>query len=299
MTGVRGTARAHDGFPLAVTRFTASGKPWAGLVIASAMGVRQEFYAPIASYLAGHGIHVLTFDYRGTFASRTGSLRGFHADVMTWATQDLDAMLVEADAIATALPVLYLGHSLGGQLLGVLPGNTRVRAAITVTAGSGWYGLNDRMPLQVRLFWFGLVPALTPLFGYFPGRALRVVGDLPAGVAMQWRRWCLDPDYVHSEGAEVAAAFARIAAPIVGYSFEDDPLVTRPAIDDLHGRFVNAAVERRHLRPAEAGAGGVGHFGFFHERSRDGLWAEALRKLREAVTPVNVPVPESETLAPP
>jgi predicted alpha/beta hydrolase len=298
MTGIRGTARAHDGFPLAVTRFTASGKPWAGLVIASAMGVRQEFYAPLAQYLSEHGIHVLTFDYRGTFASRTGSLRGFPCDVMTWATQDLDAMLVEADAIATALPVLYVGHSLGGQLLGALPGNRRVRAAATVTAGSGWYRLNDRMPWRVRLLWFGLVPLLTPLFGYFPGRALRVVGDLPAGVAWQWRRWCLDPDYLLCEGAGIAAGFARVAAPITAYSFEDDPFITRPAVDDLHRRYVNAAVGRRHLRPEDAGAGSVGHFGFFHERSRDTLWTGMLRELQDAARPENAGTRASESTTP-
>ena len=40
-----------------MTRFTADGEPWAGLVVANAMGVRQEFYAPLAQYLSEHGIH--------------------------------------------------------------------------------------------------------------------------------------------------------------------------------------------------------------------------------------------------
>jgi predicted alpha/beta hydrolase len=291
VSGVRGTARAHDGFPLAVTRFTASGTPWAGLVIANAMGVRQEFYAPLAEYLAAHGIHVLTFDYRGTFASRAGKRRGFRADLMTWATQDLDAMLLEADDMAAALPVFYLGHSLGGQLLGVLPNNGRVRAAITVTAGSGWYRFNDRMPWQVRIFWFLAIPLLTPLFGRFPGKPLRMVGDLPAGVAWQWRRWCLHPDYIHSQGPEVAAAFERVRAPITSYSFEDDPIITRPAIDDLHRRYTQAIVERRHVAPGELDRASISHFGFFAEASRETLWAEALRKLQAGAAPANVEVP--------
>jgi len=55
------------------------------------------------------------------------------------------------------------------------------------------------MPLQVRLFWFVFVPILTPLLGYFPGKRLRMVGDLPAGVAWQWRRWCTHRDYLLCE----------------------------------------------------------------------------------------------------
>lgn len=283
--GIRGTAPAHDGFPLAVTRY-ASRQPWASMVLANAMGVRQEFYAPLARWLAAQGVDVLTFDYRGTFASRQAPLRGFPADVMTWATQDLDAMLLAA--ARPGMPAFYLGHSLGGQLLGVLPSNRRIDAAVTVTAGSGWYRYNDRMPLQVRIFWFAAIPLLTPLAGYFPGRALRMVGDLPAGVARQWRRWALHPDYIHSHAPEVAAAFARVRAPVVGYSFEDDPIITRIAIDDLHRRYTGAPVERRHIHPADLGRRAVGHFGFFAEASRDTLWTEALRKLRTAAPAVNV-----------
>ena len=293
----RGVVLAHDGYRLAVTRFAAR-EPRAAMVVASAMGVRQEFYAPIARFFAGHGIEVLTFDYRGTFASRQGPLRGFHADVMTWAMQDLDAVLLEATRWGPRLrgddskggddkgrpregggPIYFLGHSLGGQLLGVLPHNGLVEAAITVTAGSGWYRFNDRMPLQVRLFWFGAIPLLTPLFGHFPGRALRMVGDLPAGVALQWRRWALHPDYIHSAGAHVAESFARVRAPVAGWSFEDDPIVTRPAIDDLHRRYVNAAVQRHHVEPREVGRKAIGHFGFFAESSRDTLWSGALEAL--------------------
>ena len=38
-------------------------------------------------------------------------------------------------------------------------------------------------------------PVLTPLFGYFPGKALRMVGDLPAPAMRQWSRWCRHPEF--------------------------------------------------------------------------------------------------------
>ena len=243
------------------------------------MGVRQDFYAPLARYLAGSGVHTLTFDYRGMGFSRPGSLRGFDGNVSSWAEDDLDSMLREAQAMAPPLPLLFLGHSLGGQILGVVPGNEKVRAAVTVTAGSGYYRFNDRMPLQVRIFWFLAIPLLTPLFGYFPGKSLRMVGDLPREVAWQWRRWCLHPEYLLAEGCGYREAFARVRAPILSYSFEDDPIITAPAIDSLHGFYRNARVERRHVRPLHR----IGHFGFFAEASRDSLWREALDWLRGSI----------------
>jgi predicted alpha/beta hydrolase len=246
-----------------MTRFPASGPPAATLLIAGAMGARSDFYAPLARYFAENGFHVLTFDYPD------------EGDLDRWASR-LDAMLGETRAAAPELPLLYLGHSLGGQLLGVLPHAEHVKAAITVTAGSGYYGFNDRMPLRVRLFWFFFVPVLTSLFGYFPGKRLRMVGDLPRGVAWQWRRWCMHPDYLLAEDESRRALFDRVRIPIRGYSFEDDHIVTKRAIDHLHTFYRAAEVERVHLAPVAMGTARIGHFGFFTEASRETLWRESL-----------------------
>jgi predicted alpha/beta hydrolase len=138
------------------------------------------------------------------------------------------------------------------------------------------------MPIQVRILWFAVMPLLTPLFGYFPGKRLRVVGDLPANVAWQWRRWCLHPEYLLVEGG-AREAFARVAAPILAYSVEDDSLITQPAVDALHAAFRGARVERRHVVPAQLGVERVGHFGFFSEAREASLWADSLEWLRGRV----------------
>jgi len=282
---LRDTARAADGRELAVTRFPAEGKAWATALVAGAMGVRQDFYEPLARYLATQGVHALTFDYRGVGASRDGSLRGLRTDVMTWARCDLDAMLREARAMAPELPALAVGHSLGGQIFGATAEAGRLAAFVTVTAGSGWYRHNEAMPLQVRFLWFIAIPLLTPLFGYFPGKRLRMVGDLPAGVAWQWRRWCTHRDYLLCEGEALRRRYERLTLPVLGYSFSDDRMLTRQAIDELHGFYRNARVERRHVRPADAGRRSIGHFGFFSPESRDNLWRDAVAWLHERAAP--------------
>ena len=272
--------RTDDGVELSALRYGQPATARGGVLIAPAMGVPQAFYAAFAQWLAGQGWLVMSFDYRGMGASREGSLRGLKADVMTWAQSDLDAMLREARSAGPGLPAFALGHSLGGQLFGAVREGSRLDAIVTVTAGSGWYRHNHLMPLQVRFFWFVAIPLLTPLFGYFPGKRLRMVGDLPAGVAWQWRRWGTHPEYLLCEGEEMRRCFDAVGAPVLGFSFEDDAIITQPAVDQLHGFYRNARVERRHLAPRDAGRARIGHFGYFLPASRDNLWRDTLDWLR-------------------
>ena len=65
-----------------------------------------------------------------------------------------------------------------------------------------------------------VLPVLTAVAGYFPGGRIGAVGDLPAGVIRQWRRWCLSPDYFASaEGASAREQFDAVRTPIVSLSF--------------------------------------------------------------------------------
>jgi predicted alpha/beta hydrolase len=273
--GERGSVKLA-GEEIAVTRFPARGEAIATVLVPTAMGVRQDFYAPFAEYLAEAGLHVTTFDWRGMGWSRPARLRGYRVRITDWAREDLDAMLHEARAPAPHLPLLYVGHSLGGQLLGIVPGNAMVRAMLTVNAGNGWYRFNQATPWRTRFFWFAAVPLLTPLFGYFPGKRLRMVGDLPSGVAWQWRRWCTSPHYmVDDAGRPLRAGFERVRVPVRSYSFTDDDLISQEAVLALHGCYTHAQLEHRHLAPGDLALERIGHFGFFTRAGRDRLWEEA------------------------
>lgn len=276
---------ATDGVPLAARRFPAQGAAWGQVLVAAAIGVRQDYYAPFSRWLAAQGLHVLTFDYRGVGASRRGPRSREATDVATWAHRDLEAMLGHAARAAPHLPLFHVGHSLGGQLLAVTPGHSRVKAAVHVVAGSGWSGHSALSRWRLAFFWHLAVPALTRAFGYFPGRALRMVGDMPGGVALQWRRWCLHRDYLLSESAAWREAYASSTVPVLSYSFADDELLARSAIDDLAARLESARVERRHVVPGDIGLARVGHLGFFAEKCRDRLWEETLRWLRTQSRP--------------
>jgi predicted alpha/beta hydrolase len=164
------------------------------------MGVRQHYYASFAAWLASQGWRVTTFDYRGSGDSAPATLRGFRADLFDW-TRDYEAAIDHAHAALPGLPLYLLGHSLGAQLPGLLTNKHKVSGLLSVAAGSGYWRENaPQLKRMILYFWYVAVPLFTRLFGYFPGRKLRKVGDLPVGVIMQWRKWCLNPRY--SVGAE-------------------------------------------------------------------------------------------------
>lgn len=262
-----------DGARLAATAHDPGGAPRAVVVIGGAMGVSQDYYGPMASWLADQGIAVLSFDYRGMGRSRRGPLRDETADVLTWARQDCAAALAAAEARWPGTPVHWLGHSLGAQIVGLVPGHERLAGVLSVAAGSGYWRLNaPRVRLMVWWLWWVVAPLAIRLCGYFPGRKLRKVGDLPAGVMAQWRRWCLHPDYVGGESDAVRAELARVQLPVTVLSMSDDELMTWEGTRSLFGLYRSARIEYRRVAPADHGLQRIGHFGFFRDKMRDSLW---------------------------
>jgi predicted alpha/beta hydrolase len=269
------TIRAADGAQLACRVFEAAGPPNGSVVIGAAMGVTQDFYAPFAQWLARQGWRVTTFDYRGCGESGPPgrSLRGFRADLFDWA-RDYDAVIARAHAASPDLPLFLLGHSLGAQLPGLLEHKDKVSGMLCVAAGSGyWRHTAPRVRRAGPYFWYLLVPLATRLFGYFPGRRLRKIGNLPAGVMLQWRAWCLNPRYsVGAEGDAVGQRYAGVRFPVHALAMEDDELMTMRGIDVLMDLYQNAPSEVRRVAPREFGIRRIGHFGAFRREREPDLW---------------------------
>lgn len=283
------TINTKDGYRLAANRIAPAAAAKAVIVLPPAMGVKQNFYFPFARFLAQQGFAVLTFDYRGMGASRPAhhsrSLRGFKADLFDWAERDYNAALRFAKAWQGEAPLLVVGHSLGGQLPGLVPDNHLIDGIVTVACGSG-YWRDNALPTKrvVWLMWHFAVPLFTRLCGYFPGKKLRMVGDLPKGVIYQWSRWCQSAHYVIDEaGKPIRSGYERIRAPMLALSFTDDEMMSRRSIDSLLGFYRNAGVEHRHIAPQEVNAKRIGHFGFFRPQFQPTLWNQALTWMEQCI----------------
>lgn len=264
---------ARDGVALAACRFDPERAPLASVVIAPAMAVPQSFYAPFAAYLAAQGYAVWTFDFRGIGASLQGSLRGLKADLSDWLSLDYDAVV---NAAADAHPhhaLFVVGHSFGGQAAPLLPSRERVSGLVNIAVGSGSLRHNTpRIRRSAPLMWYLLAPLLCPLFGYFPGARLGVVGNLPTGAMFQWRRWCLTPEYILSGEPGARDAYASADYPVLALTFSDDELLLEAGSRLLHHAYRKRPADYRVVEPRQVGMQRIGHFGFFKSSSENTLW---------------------------
>jgi predicted alpha/beta hydrolase len=275
---------AADGMMLAATlcrqERNTRGGPF--VLITSAVGVKRRFYLRYASYLCEQGLNTLVFDYRGIGDSRPPSLFRFKATLSDWAEKDIAGVIHWITAEQGAGEIMVVGHSLGAQLMGLVAGNDRIRAMLSIGGQSGYWGL---WPFPQRyliaLVWYLLIPSFTYTFTYFPAHWMRLAEDLPGGAALEWARWGRHPDYIVDRArTPMRKYFETFKAPIRYYSFSDDGFAPKAAVEHLMNCFSNAVKSGRHIRPSEFGLRSIGHFGFFREKLKPFLWAETAEWLK-------------------
>lgn len=273
---------AADGFPLGATLTGPADESARLIVIAGATGVRRRFYGAFAEWLAGRGMRVLTFDYRGIGDSRPPSLRGFSATMRDWGTLDLEGVLRWAVDRNAGRPIGFVGHSVGGQLLGQAASGAHVDRAVFVAAQHGWFRHWPvaRWPLLAGL-WYGAVPILSHSLGYFPAPWLGLGEPLPKGVALMWSEWCTRAHAMPGPpGDPLRDRFAQVAAAIHSVSFADDHIAPGPAADALLEFYPQAVRTRQHIAPRDIARRSVGHFGYFREQVAGVLWPAAAAHLQ-------------------
>jgi predicted alpha/beta hydrolase len=268
------TVITEDGFAIATRVFEPASAARGTLIVNGATGAPQSYYARFASFAAKRGLRAVTYDYRGIGASRPGRLRGFSASMSDWAF--FDARAVHADVRARHPgPVVLVGHSFGGQLVGLVEELRHADAALFVGAQLGYYGhWQGSERLRLAAIWHVVAPILSRTFGFLPGWAGLGV-DLPAGVAEEWARWCRSPDYLIRDYPEASDRYARFRVPSLFYSFTDDDFAPEPAVTALLDRLSPHVLHRR-FAPSDIGAERVGHFGFFRPEHKRTLWEPAL-----------------------
>ncbi len=268
---------ATDGYALAATLFEPTGAARGVVLIAAATAVPRGYYAKFARFLAEQGFKVVTFDYRGIGGSRPkGGLRGFKAGMRDWAALDLVAAIDYAEGLAEGKPLLYVGHSFGGQALGQLPNNHKVSRALFAASQIGYWKLfpapeKYRVWLLLRV----LGPALYTLFGYVPGK-LGMGEDLPKGVFRECAGWCMKPRYLFDDATlDARKHFQNYKGALRAIGLSDDDWAPPVTVAGLLDGYTGTKPEHITVTPESVGQKNIGHFGYFREASREPLWREA------------------------
>ncbi len=278
------TIPARDGYPLSAARFRPhddDSETNGVAVFCAATGTPQTLYYRCARYFAERGMTAYAWDYRGIGRSAPAVLRGFDASVATLAERDIPAVLDFVHQAHPSADLNYIGHSVGGQLMGMAENASLITRAVFCSSQNGYWKLQGRH--QKYAVWLAahvVLPGLTRLVGYFPWKRLSGGENLPAPMALQWAKWCRSPNYLFDDDSlPHRERYAQFRAPILAWCFTDDDWGTPAAVHSLMSHYRNADVCYREVAPADVGRQKIGHFGYFR-RGSEPLWDETLQWLQ-------------------
>lgn len=271
------TVTAMDGQRLAATVFGDLGSCKRVVIVSSATAVARQYYRHYALALAAAGYAAVTYDYRGIGGSRPPDLKGMPARMRDWGLLDMQAMVDWASQSSGQQQVFLVGHSVGGQVAGLLERSELIKAMLTVSAQSGhWRYQGGVQKFSAAFHVHVTFPLLVRLLGYMPWSWFGSAEDLPPGVALEWARWCRDRNYLFGDSSLPLHRYQAFTAPVLAYSIEDDNWGTAESVDALTAFYPNG--ERRHLVPADFALVKLGHFGYFRRHSST-VWQEGIQWL--------------------
>jgi predicted alpha/beta hydrolase len=281
--------KCSDGVTLVGHFWAHKGNYRLGVVIVNpATGVVAGYYHRYAAFLTEWGFDVLTYDYRGIGLSRPPQMRGCPFRWRDWGEKDFDGVLKFVESRCANVPIYVVGHSFGGVIPGLAESGSHVYRILTVGAQFAyWRDYQRSRRLHLFLKWHVVMPVVTALFGYFPGKRFGWLEDLPAGVANEWssQRSRFELSYPLHEREDVLRRFRNVTAPILAITVSDDELGTPCAVRRTLAYYRSSRSEHVVLNPSDFGEEATGHFGLFHCRHASGFWIDTVMWLRDGINP--------------
>ena len=271
------TIHCQDGYALSA-RFYASQttKHRFPVLVCPATGITTQFYHHFNSWLQQQGYDVLCFDFRGIGQSLHGALKDSTASIVQWGQLDIPTAIDALISKTQAEKIILLGHSAGGQLLGIVPNYHKVAQVIAVSGSTGHVkGLKGRTKLLAPVMFNLIFPLARYTLGYGPTNAIGMGENLPKDVAREWAQFCNQPGYViNAVGKTIRPNddfHANIHIPITAIWPTDDEIATHTNVQDLLRLYPNAQTQIVELNPQQHGHAAIGHMLMF-KRSHQNLW---------------------------
>jgi len=270
---------ALDGYPLNATLYEAAPDTDVrhAAVLCSGGTIQARAYRRFGLWLAARGVPLLTYDNRGIGGSRPARLRGFDAGFEDWADFDCPAAITWLRKRYPHAELIGISHCIGGLVLPCARHTDLLSRYLFIASHTGYYGdYHRRWRWLMTPALHVLMPALTRLFGYFPGRAFGMGADAPARFTYQWAR--RRTPHFQADTARYAAALERgcdARGRALALTFADDAFVTERGTRRLLDYMPGIDAELRVIEPREVGLRDIGHFGFFRTSAERALWQTA------------------------
>lgn len=254
------------------------------ILICPATGITKNFYQSFAQWLSKQGYNVLSFDFRGIGGSLHGPLKDSKASIVQWGQLDIPAAIEKLLEKTQANKVILLGHSAGGQLLGIVPNYEKVAKVVAVSGSTGHVkGLKGRTKFLAPIMFKGIFPLARRTLGYGPTNAIGMGENLPKDVAKQWAQFCEKPGYIINAIGDTVNTHdnfhEKITTPITALWSSDDEIATKVNVKDLLRLYPNSKTEMIELNPQHHKHKAIGHMLMF-KKSHQNLWPVIENELR-------------------
>jgi len=266
---------ARDGFKLSATIRRPLTEIKGVIQMNCGTGIPQKVYSNLAIYLTQYGYVTVTYDYRGIGNSKPKNLKGFEAKIEDWGILDMTSIF---DWIISEFPnekKIIIGHSMGGQLVGLMDNYQKIDKLVLIASSTGyWKDMSSPYKWLMPPLWFLFVPLTTFIYGYANAKKIRQGENLPKGVAIQWRNWCINPNYFdeHFKKSNTSLFFDKLRIPLKSIQIKDDPIANEITSNKILKYYKIANIEIEKISPEQLGVKKIGHTGFFSRQFKDTLW---------------------------
>ena len=265
-----------DGFNLAGTLYQPEA-PKAAVMIAPATGIKKKFYQAFAEFLCQQGYGVLTFDNRGIGKSKGENINSGNPTLINWGKLDMSAALDFLKNIYPDHDYHLIGHSAGGQLVGLMDNSGELSSMFNVGCSSGsMKNLGFPFILQSHFYLNFVIPVSNFLFGHTKSQWFGMGEPLPKEVASQWRKWCNGSGYVkvHLDTHPTEHLYDTLDLPSLWVHALDDDIANLENVKDMLRVYSAISYKIISLQPKDWGYTYIGHMKFFSAK-RKKLWKYA------------------------
>jgi predicted alpha/beta hydrolase len=274
------TIKCSDSVELAATIYepTITITVKGAVMMAPATGIKRQFYANFAHYLANNGYGVITFDNRGIGGSSTGPVTQNAASLQCWGEKDMPAVLEYLQQTFPQTKYHLVGHSAGGQLIGLMHNAMDISSMFNFACSSGQLtNMKLSYLVQAHFFMNFFIPLSNAMFGHTKSQWLGMGEPLPKSVAKQWQQWCNGQGYVKTAFGKTVHqhCYNELILPSLWVNAVDDDIANNANVADMMSVFPKLNGQTLTLTPSEHGLSEIGHMKFFSSKSQV-LWPLAL-----------------------